>query len=52
MLENNGIWGKTMGFMGKQCFFEKHCFFTTSHMIGFDYKAYAFYQNKNYSYFT
>ena len=27
-------------------------FDTTSHMIYFDYKAYAFYQNKNYSCFT
>jgi len=53
MLENNGFLGKTMGFGGKQCFFKKQCFFdTTSHMIYFDYKAYAFYQNKNYSCFT
>ena len=59
MLENNGFFGKTMGFgenngfWGKQCFFKKQCFLdTTSHMIYFDYKAYAFYQNKNYSCFT
>ena len=41
MLENNVffVW-KTMGF------------YTTSHMIYFDYKAYAFYQNKNYECFT
>ena len=47
MLENNGFFGKTMGFGGKQCcFFFKAMFFdTTSHMIYFDYKAYAFYQN-------
>ena len=31
-------------------FLKKAMFFdTTSHMIYFDYKAYAFYQNKNYS---
>jgi len=47
MLENNGFYGKTVGFLGKQCVFD-----TTSHMIYFDYKAYAFYQNKNYSCFT
>jgi len=33
-------------------FFKAMCFDTTSHMIYFDYKAYAFYQNKNYSCFT
>jgi len=27
-------------------------FDTTSHIIYFDYKAYAFYENKNYSCFT
>ena len=54
--QNNGIkkctcW-KTMLF-GKQCFFKKAMFFdTTSHIIYFDYKAYAFYQNKKYSCFT
>jgi len=52
MLENNGFFGKTMGFLGKQCCFLKQCFYTISHMIYFDYKAYAFYQNKNYSCFT
>jgi len=53
MLENNGFYGKTVGFLGKQCVFLKTMFFdTTSHMIYFDYKAYAFYQNKNYSCFT
>jgi len=54
MLENNGFFGKTMGFLGKQCFFGKtmgfkktnNVFDTTSHIIYFDYKAYAFYQNK------
>jgi len=51
MLENSGFYGKTMGFWGKQCFLKKAIFFdTTSHMINFDYKAYAFYQNKNYRY--
>ena len=39
-----GFYGKTVGFFGKQCL--KKCFDTTSHMIYFDYKAYAFYQNK------
>jgi len=48
MLENNGFFGKTMGVLGKQCFFKSNVFYTTSHMIYFDYKAYAFYQNKNY----
>jgi len=37
-----GFWGKQYLFLFlKQCFFD-----TTSHMIYFDYKAYAFYQNK------
>ena len=61
--QNNGIkkctcW-KTMGFMGKQwvlgkqcCFLKNNVFDTTSHMIFYYYKAYAFYQNKNYSCFT
>ena len=56
--QNNGIkkctcW-KTMVFFGKQWVFEVNnvCFcFCTSHMIYFDYKAYAFNQN-NYSCFT
>jgi len=53
--QNNGIkkctcW-KTMGFMGKQwVFWENNVFVlffdTTSHMIYFDYKAYAFYPHK------
>ena len=48
MLKNNGFYGKTMGFFEKQCFiFKSNVFDTTSHMIYFDYKAYAFYQNKN-----
>ena len=47
MLENNGFLGKTMGFFGNAMFFD-----TNSRIIYFDYKAYAFYQNKNYSYFT
>ena len=48
MLENNGLFWKTMGFLKKAMFF-----YTTSHMIYFDYKAYACYQNKkNYSCFT
>ena len=41
--ENNGFFGKTM------FFFKKQCFYTTTHMIYFDYKAY---QNKNYLCFT
>jgi len=52
MLENNGFFGKTMDFSGKTMFFKAMFFYTTSHMIYFDYKAYAFYQNKNYSCFT
>ena len=46
MLENNGFFGKTMFFL-KAMFFD-----TTSHVIYFNYKAYAFYQNENYSCFT
>jgi len=43
MLENNGFFGKTMGFLGETMFFLKsNVFDTTSHMIYFDYKAYAF----------
>jgi len=45
MLENNGVFGK-------QCFLKAMIFGTTSHMIYYDYKAYAFYQNKNDSCFT
>ena len=46
MLENNG-------FLGKQWVLKKALFFdTTSHVIYFDYKTYAFYQNKNNSCFT
>ena len=41
-----------MRFLGKQWVFKAMFFDTTSHMIYFDYKAYAFYQNKNYSCFT
>jgi len=54
MLENNEFFGKTMGFWGKQCccFLKAMFFDTTSHMIYFDYKAYAFYQNKTYLCFT
>ena len=54
MLENNGVFFlKTMFFCVKQCFFKKAMFFdTTSHVIYFDYKAYAFYRNKNYSCIT
>jgi len=37
-LENNGFF-----------FLKSDVFDTTSHMIYFDYKAYAYYQNKNYS---
>jgi len=54
--QNNGI---KSAHIGKQCVFFlktmgfKAMFFdTTSHMIYFDYKAYAFYQNKNYLCFT
>jgi len=44
-----------MGFLGKQWVFfgknngvfKSNVFDTTSHMIYFDYKAYAFYQNNN-----
>ena len=56
--QNNGVkkctcW-KTMGYFGKQWFFSENnvvvfksnVFDTTSQMIYFDYKAYAFYQNK------
>jgi len=39
MLENNGFLLKTMGLLS-------NVFYTTSHMIYFDYKVYAFYQNK------
>jgi len=47
MLENNGFYGKTVFFWGENNFFFKNNVFdTTSHMIYFDYKAYAFYQNK------
>jgi len=43
MLENNGFFGKTMGFGENNVVFFKAMFFdTTSHMIYFDYKAYAF----------
>jgi len=45
MFENNAVFWKTMGFLS-------NVFDTTSHMIYFDYKAYAFYENKNYSCFT
>jgi len=52
MLENNVFFGKTMFFGGNNVVFLKAMFFdTTSHMIYFDYKTYAFYQNKNYSCF-
>jgi len=49
-----GFWGKQWVFLGKQCccFLKAMFFDTTSHTIHFDYKAYAFYQNKNYSCFT
>jgi len=41
MLENNGLFGKTMFFRGENNVFVKAMFFdTTSHMIYFDYKAY------------
>jgi len=46
MLENNGFFGKQWVFL------KRNVFDTTSHMIYFDYKANAFYQNKNYSCFT
>jgi len=42
MLGNSGLFWKTMGFFKKKAMF----FYTTSHMIYFDYKAYACYQNK------
>ena len=53
MLENNGFFGKTMGFFWENNVFLKSNVFdtSTSHMIWFNYKAYTFYQNKNYSYF-
>jgi len=48
-----GFWGKQWGFGENNVFFVKsNVFDMTSHMIYFDYKAYAFYQNKNYSCFT
>jgi len=48
MLENNGFFGKTMVFWENNVFFflKSNVFDTTSHIIYFDYKAYAFYQNK------
>jgi len=50
MLENNGFFGKTMGFFWKTMGFfflkKSNVFDTTLHIIYFDYKAYAFYQNK------
>ena len=46
MLENNGFFWKNNGVSGKTMFFKAMFFDTTSHMIYFDYKAYAFYQNK------
>jgi len=54
MLENNGFYGKSVGFWENYVLFIKKTMFfdTTSHMIYFDYKAYAFYQNKNFSCFT
>ena len=33
-------------FLENNCVFESNIFYTTSHMIYFDYKAYACYQNK------
>ena len=45
MLENNAFFWKTMGF-------KSNVFDMTSRVIYFYYKAYAFYQNKNYSCFT
>jgi len=54
MLENNGFYGKQCVFWENNVvvFKQNNVFDTTSHMIYFDYKAYAFYQNKNYSCFT
>jgi len=45
-----GFMGKQWGFFGKQCccFLKNNVFDTTSHMIYFDYKAYAFYQKKTF----
>jgi len=59
MLENNGFLRKqwvfgenNVFFLENNGFFKAMFFDTTSHIIYFDYKAYAFYQNKNYSCFT
>jgi len=54
MLENNGFFAKTMGFGGKtMCYFKKRNVFWHDFTNDlFDYKAYAFYQNKNYSCLT
>jgi len=40
-----------MVFWKTMFFFKSNVFDTTSHVIYFDYKAYAFYQNKHYSCF-
>ena len=42
MLENNEFFWKTMLF-----YLKSNVFDTTSHMIYFDYKAYALYKNNN-----
>jgi len=47
MLENNGFFLENNRF-----YLKSNVFDTTSHMIYIEYKAYAFYQNKNYSCFT
>ena len=52
MLENNDFWGKQCFFWKTMSFLKAIFFDTTSHMNYFEYKAYALYQNKNYSYFT
>jgi len=52
MLENNVFFWNTMGFLGEKCVFKAMVFDTTPHVIYFDYRAYAFYQNKSYSCFT
>jgi len=45
IFENNAFFRKTMGFLS-------NVLDTTSNMIYFVYKAYAFYQNKNYLCFS
>jgi len=55
MLENNGFFAKTMGFFWENYVLflkKKQCFWHDFTNDLFDYKAYASYQNKNYSCLT